>query len=459
MFADALKVSQEEIDKMKKALKIIKWLAIGIGGAIAGWKLGNLLTSLLGLEGRLLGIGGALAIAGAAIEGFSLADAWKNGFNIENMLGALGGSGGLIAGAALIGKQFGSALIGGGVGAILGGIPMFIVGIKDALMNGLNWINGIIIPAGSTMAMAGVGAIIGAVGGPIGAGVGALIGLCIGLLTDLGIWIKQHWTEIGAWLKKHWENISTWFRNTWNEIKTACENFSAAFRVIWEAFVIWLEGKIVELVRKTVNNFLTMKQNAIDSFTQLTTKIKSAWNETMTFFSSRLTAFRDSFISVFTNIKNGVINVFNQMKTAMKTPINAIINMLNRMISGINNIKIDVPNWVPGEMGGKSLGFKLQKIPLLAEGGYVGPNTPQLAMIGDNRHQGEIVAPENKLNEAVANNVRPVLSAIQQLMSVLISQNQGGGDITIPIYLDGSMLDEYVITAQDRKALRTGGIA
>lgn len=34
-----------------------------------------------------------------------------------------------------------------------------------------------------------------------------------------------------------------------------------------------------------------------------------------------------------------------------------------------------------------------------AQGGYVKPNTPQLAMIGDNRHQGEVVAPEGKLLE------------------------------------------------------------
>lgn len=39
------------------------------------------------------------------------------------------------------------------------------------------------------------------------------------------------------------------------------------------------------------------------------------------------------------------------------------------------------------------------KLPRLAEGGYVKANTPQLAMIGDNRHQGEIVAPEDKLEE------------------------------------------------------------
>ena len=37
----------------------------------------------------------------------------------------------------------------------------------------------------------------------------------------------------------------------------------------------------------------------------------------------------------------------------------------------------------------------------LAQGGYVKPNTPQLAMIGDNRHQGEIVAPEDKMQAMV----------------------------------------------------------
>lgn len=36
---------------------------------------------------------------------------------------------------------------------------------------------------------------------------------------------------------------------------------------------------------------------------------------------------------------------------------------------------------------------------MLANGGFVKANTPQLAMIGDNRHQGEIVSPEDKLQE------------------------------------------------------------
>ena len=41
------------------------------------------------------------------------------------------------------------------------------------------------------------------------------------------------------------------------------------------------------------------------------------------------------------------------------------------------------------------------QIPRLAQGGFVERNTPQLAMIGDNKRYGEIVAPEDKMQEMV----------------------------------------------------------
>ena len=57
-------------------------------------------------------------------------------------------------------------------------------------------------------------------------------------------------------------------------------------------------------------------------------------------------------------------------------------------------------------LGGKSFGLHIPhisevSIPRLAQGGFVRANTPQLAMIGDNRHQGEIVAPEDKMQAMV----------------------------------------------------------
>jgi hypothetical protein len=36
-------------------------------------------------------------------------------------------------------------------------------------------------------------------------------------------------------------------------------------------------------------------------------------------------------------------------------------------------------------------------------------------------------------------------------------EGAGGGDITIPVYLGGTLLDEMIVTAQQRMNLRSGG--
>ena len=78
---------------------------------------------------------------------------------------------------------------------------------------------------------------------------------------------------------------------------------------------------------------------------------------------------------------------------------------VNKMIDALNNLSFDVPDWVPG-IGGESFGLDIPnmstvKLPRLAQGGFVRANTPQIAMIGDNRHYGEIVAPEDRMQAMV----------------------------------------------------------
>lgn len=80
--------------------------------------------------------------------------------------------------------------------------------------------------------------------------------------------------------------------------------------------------------------------------------------------------------------------------------LNGLIDALNFMVGTINKIPgVDMP--------------KMKKIPKLASGGYVAANTPQLAVIGDNKREGEIVAPESKIAEAVARGFATVLGKLQ----------------------------------------------
>ena len=47
--------------------------------------------------------------------------------------------------------------------------------------------------------------------------------------------------------------------------------------------------------------------------------------------------------------------------------------------------------------------------------------------------------------------IQNVLGSIDQL------QMTGGGDISIPVYIGGTLLDEVVVNAQTRQNLRSGG--
>jgi hypothetical protein len=42
-------------------------------------------------------------------------------------------------------------------------------------------------------------------------------------------------------------------------------------------------------------------------------------------------------------------------------------------------------------------------------------------------------------------------------LSAALENVGGGGDITIPVYLGGTLLDEVVVNAQTRQNLRSGG--
>ena len=151
--------------------------------------------------------------------------------------------------------------------------------------------------------------------------------------------------------------------------------------------------------------------------------------------------FRNFFINMWEGIKKGVASIINGIIGGFEGFVNGLIGGINFLIRAINKLSFNVPDWVPG-IGGKTLGFNLKEvskvsIPRLATGGYVEANTPQLAIIGDNKREGEIVAPESKITEAV-------VAAFRQFLPLF---NNGGNNK--PIYLtlklgDGTFWEGFV---------------
>lgn len=284
------------------------------------------------------------------------------------------------------------------------------------------------------------------------------VGEFIGKIADL---IKEVWEEpikpivdwiikyvvpvVGDVLKTLWDllmDIFGWIFDTLGNLMTSLggviDFITGVFTGDWSKAWDGIKNIFVGIFDIILGLFGTNCEEIGNFFGNLGTKLKQIASDAMN------------------GIKNFFVDGFNALVNLIKKPINSIISFINKMIDGLNTISIDVPDWVPA-LGGKQFGFSIPHIPALANGGYVAANTPQLALVGDNKREGEIIAPESKITETVAKAMTPILLSIQQLITTLANNKADAGDITIPVILDGNILDTVIVTANNRKALRTGG--
>lgn len=336
------------IDEMKQKIKSMLPLIATVATALAAWKLTNLITDIVdaiskmnALKSIVLGLG--VFTVGVVLEITGIKDAIENGVNGTNfaeiVLGALIGT----TGAAILGKGiaqfivtgFGNtavgaaikaaggstagAIIGAAVGGVVAGIPMFVTGVYDAVKNGLNTLNGILIPLGSTMTGAGIGAIIGSLGGPIGTGIGALIGLIVGGLTDVGIAIYQNWDKITESLDKASESLKNWFVGVgewWNE---KWKGFSTNFQTAWESLPGFVQHPIQALDQASAG----LKQWFVgvgEWWNQKWAGFKENWDKAWNGLVDTIKNLPAKFLDYGKNIVQGLINgINNGIENAKKT--------------------------------------------------------------------------------------------------------------------------------------------
>lgn len=342
----------KQIDGIKQKIKAMLPLMATVAAALAAWKLTNLITDIVdaihkmnALKSIVLGLG--VFTVGVVLEITGIKDAIESGVNGKNfaeiVLGALIGT----TGAAILGKGiaqfivtgFGNtavgaaikaaggatagAIIGAAVGGVVTGIPMFVTGVYDAVKNGLNKLNGILIPLGSTMTGAGIGAIIGSLGGPIGTGIGALIGLIVGGLTDAGIAIYQNWDKITASLDKASESLKNWFVSVgewWNE---KWKGFSTNFQTAWESLPGFVRHPIQALDQASAG----LKQWFVGVGVWWDEKwkgFKANWDNAWNSLVDTLKALPKKFLDYGKNIVQGLIDGINKGIESAKKSVSGL---------------------------------------------------------------------------------------------------------------------------------------
>lgn len=267
--------------------------------------------------------------------------------------------------------------------------------------------------------------------------------------------------------------IKTIIANIWNGIKTFITNIWNGIKDMISNVINGIKNTISNVFNGIKNTITNIWNNIVNTITNVWNTIKTrvkegaqgAWNAITGIFGGIANWFKNIFTQAWTAVKNVFSTggkIFDGIKEGIvsffKTIVNGIISSINKIITvpfnAINNIlqkirDIDILGVKPFTWVHK---FSVPQIPMLAQGGYVKANTPQLAVVGDNRTQGEIISPVDKMRDTF-------LSALQEFKNM----NAGlGGDyipieINIPISLDGEEIQRLQDERRARLALATNG--
>lgn len=262
------------------------------------------------------------------------------------------------------------------------------------------------------------------------------------------IW-ENIWNGIKTFITTIWNGIKTTITNVINGIKTTISNvFDTIKNKISNVFnsIKTTASNIWSNIKTNITNAVTnIKNGIINAFQTAYNKITSIFNNIASFFSGIWNKVKNTFSELGTKIGNSISGAvkagINGVLTSIEKIVNKFVNMINGAIGVINNI--------PGVNISK---LNTLNIPKLAQGGYVKANTPQLAVIGDNKTKGEIVAPEDKMLDMI-------LTALKMFKDDddKPDDNYYGGDIINNIILDGELIQRQIRKRNDRLALATNG--
>lgn len=271
------------------------------------------------------------------------------------------------------------------------------------------------------------------------------------ILYSLGGSVLELWNEwVHPVIQYLQEAFATLWTNhlkpLWDEVLKVITSICDAVMAIWNGIlkpvIDWIITRfgppIVSVCKTIINIFKTVFAGISDSVKAILKALRGA----LDFITG---VFTGDWKKAWNGIKTFFGGIWNGMVVAMKTPINlmidlvegminAVISGMNGMIRALNKISFDIPDWVPG-LGGKKFGLNIREIstlsiPRLATGGYVEANSPQLAIIGDNKREGEIVAPESKIAEAVA---AGVAAAMRQFIGMMGNKTEQRTPLVIKI--------------------------
>lgn len=271
-----------------------------------------------------------------------------------------------------------------------------------------------------------------------------LSSLCDFLINVFSFNWGQIWEDICSFLQNIWNSMCQFVGDAIDSIQSVIGNVLGVIKETWNNvwssvsnFVDDIWNGICTTVSGAVNGVKDAISGVLDSISKIW---KNMWNGLKDFVKTtwdKIIGFFGNAGKIFSGVVNGIANVFKNIVNCILDGVNRVIRIpfdtINGILNGIKSVNILGFQPFNGLWGYNPL--PVPQIPKLAEGGYVGANQPQLAMIGDNKRYGEIVAPENKMLDMIntalqmqreqssTSGIREIINLLKQLIALIANMN------------------------------------
>lgn len=418
-----------ETNMMEEQMEnLLGWIE-AIGAGLAAWKIGSMFKmSLIETMGLAMGIYSAFQFVK------EITDAWANGVTWDNLLTMLIA---LAVAATGFGIAFGT--VGAGITLIIGGLAMLVTGFHDAYENGWNLQNLLLSIAGILATGIGIALLTGSWVPLLIAAIGSVL-LAFTVATG-------HGDELVAGLKKTLDGFLDFFSGIFSGdiekavggigkifdgLNDAVDSVLDSLRDSFISFLDWLDEKtdgrfhsIIEHIKQIVEDGTDGIKILLDEWSEET---KAVFQEFLRFLTGVFTQDWDTAWESLKNIVKDTWDDIIRIVKFAKDPIGGVIDWMVDQLDVFAKVKEllgfgKTYNIVGGGMFGGEVSLG-RSIPALATGTVVPPNRQFMAILGDNKHETEVVSPLSTMKQAL-------MEALQE------SGGIGGGAVTVVVNLDG----------------------
>lgn len=318
----------------------------------------------------------------------------------------------------------------------------------------------------------------------------AIKGIVTGALEAIKTGISTAWEAVKTTTSTVFEAVKTVITTVWTAIKSALDpiinGIKTAVSTAWEA-IKTATSTVFNAVKTTVTTIWNGIKTAVTTVVNgVKTAVSTAWNEVKNITSTVFNAVKTAVSTAWNAIKTTVTTVINSIKSGVSSGLNAVKSTVSSILNGIKSTFTNVFNGVWSFVQGivnklKSI-FNFSwslphiKLPHFSISGSFSLNPPSIPHISVEWYKkamnnGMILnsptifgASGNHLlggGEAGPEAVVGVSSLMDMIQSAVNNNMQmaDAGNITIPVYIGGNLIDEMIVTAQQRRALRSGGRA